>query len=316
MLSWMGRTGTWPLAAVAVGAALLLPAPAAAPALDGPVEEVRGPYTSINFDLPANNGLRAHLQAGSDGDVKLEFFRKGRRAVYEVVGKVGADGMRARFGKIGLIDVDFTPTRTIHENDAPKRCEGEPRTRKEGVFAGTIEFKGERGFVRIDAQQGKGTLLDIPEWRCTIPDGPIPVEPTPPTVSASASDREDEEETATLFAYSRESGCVFGVWAAQGDGGRRVTAIFGGTFEEREGMAIERITFARGRAGAFVFDHEAGTARVDPPQPFGGRGFFKRRPGRRNLWRSTIRFPLLGAGTVSVRGRGAVARLSRELPVD
>jgi hypothetical protein len=81
-------------------------------------------------------------------------------------------------------------------------------------------------------------------------------------------------------------------------------------------MEIARATFASAAASAFVFDYEAGTATLRPPQPFSGHATFRRRPHADNLWRSTIRVPLLGADPLRPGGPGSGAVLYPEYHFD
>lgn len=102
-----------------------------------------------------------------------------------------------------------------------------------------------------------------------------------------------KSEAASLYAARRHCSCLFGAGVHRGKRGRG-SIFFGATFERREGMEIERVTGVRAGAGAFVIDRAAGTATLRPPLPFKGHATFEERPGR-DLWRSTIRVPLLGA---------------------
>lgn len=271
----------------------------------------------IEFNLPANNGLRAHLET-FNGEVTLEIERKGRYASYEVEGESTEAGLKARFGKLGLIDVAFTPTKTRTE-EPPKGCKGPPSTWSEGVFTGTIQFTGERDFVRIEAGQVKGSL-DVwreSEWRCPREKGPIRLQkPSRPAGLLLGERPEAEREQASLGVSSRRCSCFFAAYAGRTRKGRGWSVFYGAKFEEREGMEITRATFARAGASAFVFDHEAGTARVKPPAPFSGKGFFKRRPKGRDVWRSRIRVPVLGIAPLSFRGRSFRANLVPVLPGD
>jgi hypothetical protein len=284
--------------------ALLVAAPAAPAASPANID--------VEFDLPANSGLRAHVETHSEG-IELEIESKDQAVEYEVPGEVTEAGLKAQFGKLGVIDVAFTPTRT-RTFEPPKDCKGEPSTFSDGVFAGTIRFRGERGYVRIEATEAKGTMeiSREPEWRCPGEDKPI----RPPTVQSSSAPVSDERpkarrEQGTLIAAKRGCTCFFAAYTAIDDNGNDWVAFVGVKFEKREGMEITRGAVAKARPDSFVFDHDAGTARVDPPQPFNGTATYKRRKGR-DLWRSTLRVPLLGAPPLHVRGKGSVAALVRE----
>ena len=274
-------------------AALLAVVPAAPAPAAGPEA---GTIVSVELELKADHGLRAQLDTDDEGVATLELERKGRLVTYEVAGKVTPAGLRVRFGRLGLIDVAFTPTRTLSSTAPPGECVGEPRTLREGVFTGTIDFTGERDYVRIEGPAAEGSMSVISQWQC----------PEAPTLLAGASRRlapspRKAGRSASLHAFSRRCYCAFDA-CIRSRGGRGRSVFFGAMAEAREGMKIVRFTSASAGASAFVFDHAAGTATVRPPRPFRGQATFERRLHGRNLWRSTIRIPFLGAASVNPRG--------------
>ena len=131
-----------------------------------------GTIVKVELKLKASNGLRAQLETSEDGTVKLELRRQDRLVIYEVKGEVTEAGLKVRFGRLGLIDVAFAPTRTLSATEPAAGCAGAPRTLREGTFTGTIDFSGERNFVRIAASQVEGSMSVISQWQC-------PEEPTP-----------------------------------------------------------------------------------------------------------------------------------------
>ncbi len=293
---------------------LVLALAIAAPTLAAPVAAAPTPApepygAAIEFRLGANNGLHAEVEAEPDGEVTLEISRRGRLVQYQVHGESTEEGLKAQFGKLGLIDLAFRATET-RTAKLPDRCEGPPTTWSKGVFYGTIQFAGERNFVRIDARRAIGSL-DVYRtlaWECRRRGpGARPVRGGNRSAFASAQS-ETEEPPAALGVVDRACGCSFAAFGIRYPNGRGRSIFYGTRVEEREGMEIARATYAHAGASAFDFDLGAGTARVDPPSPFSGKGAFRRRPGR-DLWRSTIRVPILGADPVEIRGRRARARL-------
>lgn len=294
--------------------ALLAAAPAAT-AVSAPIGSRAN--IDVEFDLPANNGLQAHVENHRE-EILLYIERKGRSVEYEVPGEVTETGLKAQFGKLGVIEVAFTPTET-RTSKPPKECKGEPSTSSEGLFAGTIRFRGERDYVRIEATQAEGTMeiSREPEWRCSSDDKPV----SPPTVQPSSvfvpSERaKPKREQASLFVAKRDCACFFAAFTGRSEIEGDVddfVAFVGVKLEEREKMEITRGLSAMARPGRFAFDHDAGTARIDPPQPFTGTATYERRPGR-DLWRSTLRVPLLGAPPLHIRGKKVIASLIPEPP--
>lgn len=296
-----------PTLLVLASVTLALLAPAAAPAAS-PEE---GTIVTVDLELKATNGLRAQLETSEDGTVTLELRRKDSLVTYEVKGEITEAGLKARFGRLGLIDVAFTPTKTLSSTEPSDGCTGEPRTLHEGIFSGTIDFTGERQYTRIEATQVEGSMSVISQWHC-------PEEQPTSFVNAlrgSGTGEQKGEKSASLHVFSRRCLCAFyaGVYYAKGQGRSIFYALQG---ERREGMEITRSTTARGGGSAFAFDHEAGTATVRPPRPFKGRATFERRPGDPGLWRGTIRMPFLGTGLLSPRGPDVRASLYPEYHFD
>jgi hypothetical protein len=294
------------LLVLAVATAALLAAASGAASAASPEA---GTVVNVKLDLPASNGLRAQLETSDEGMVTLELQRGEEQAIYEVPGKVTASGLRVRFGRLGLIDVAFAPAATLSSTPPPEGCTGEPRTLREGTFAGTIEFRGERGYTRIAAPQATGSMSVISQWQC-------PEEPAPFGLAARGRfDGQKGERSASLHAVGRQCRCSFdaGVYYTKGRG---QSIFYGVKAERREGMEILRATVARAGGAAFAFDHEAGTATLRPPPPFSGRATFVDRPGRRDLWRSNIRMRLLGTAPLRIQGPGVRAGLYPEYHFD
>jgi hypothetical protein len=271
----------------------------------------------VELDLPASNGLHAHLETSEDEDVTLLLWRKregSHQAVsYEVPGQVSEAGLKVRFGRLGMIDAAFTPTETLDETEVSPGCTGAPRTLREGVFAGTISFAGERGYVRIEAPQVEGSMSVIPAWKCPEEDGMSPFEPVPGFSRSSARPADGKRESASLVAFTRGFQCFFGAGVHHRHSGGR-SVFYGAKEERREKMEIYRVTSVLGPASAFDFDHEAGTATLNPPRPLKGHASFKG-DQHGGFWRSTIRVPLLGSAPLRT-GRGFGAALYPEYQFD
>ena len=223
---------------------------------------VRNPGRSsgVELDLPTSNGLDAHLETSPDEDVTLEIGRKAdgalQEVVYEVPGEVSEAGLKVRFGRLGTIDVAFTPTVTLDSTAPSPGCTGAPRTLREGVFAGTIAFAGERGYVRIEAPQVEGSMSVIAPWRCPEEDGLNPFEPVPGFSRSSARPAGGKRESASLVAFTRGFQRFFGAGVHHRHSGGR-SIFYGAKYERRERMEITRTTSVLGPASAFDFDHEA-----------------------------------------------------------
>ena len=301
------------LSAVALAACLLLPA-----AVATGVGPEQGTVVKVELDLKASNGLHAQLENAEDGMVTLELRRKGQTVKYEAPGKATEAGLKVRFGRLGRIDVAFAPTKTLSSTEPGEGCTGAPRTLREGVFTGTIDFTGERGYVRIAAPQVTGSMGVISQWKCPEAEREAEEDPFARAARSSTAERRGEpreRESATLSAYGLRCSCVFvaGVHHRH-SGGKSI--FIGYWIDKREGMEILRATQVIGPASAFDFDHVAGTATLHPPSPLSGSASFEARQRQRPLWHSTIRVPLLGADPIDTRDPGFAVDLHREYQFD
>jgi hypothetical protein len=277
--------------AIAIAASLAAVSATVAPA----ASPEAGTIVTVELTLKANHGLHARLETSDDEMVTLQLRREGRLVIYKVKGEVTATGLKVRLGRLGLIDVAFTPTKTLSSTEPSEGCTGEPRTLREGIFAGTIEFTGERKYVRIQASETEGSMRVISQWQC-------PEEPTPfKDASLPLALSSEEKEPASLFAVSRRCNCGFFA-GIHYPNGRGRSIFYSQKAERREGIEIVRETLAHDGASAFAFDNEEGTATVRPPRPFSGHATFKSRPDGRDLWRSTIRVPFLGSTPLNPHG--------------
>lgn len=288
--------------------ALLVAAPVAAAAVDPKTLPAQ-----TEFDLPASNGLRAHLDVFNE-EFTLLIERRGSYARYEVDGEANETGLKARFGKLGVIDVAFHPTE-VELDKPPQGCVGPPSRLSQGFLVGTISFTGEDEYVRIEASEVEAHLgvWRENEWRCPErkrrarhrAPRPLPFDPRPNT---------KVRDPAILAAEKRRCRCGFVAYSIPGGNGRVKNFFYGAKQEEPEGMEILRLTYASAGASAFTFNHRAGVATVRPPSPLAGYGHFERRPRRPDLWRSTIRVPLLGADPIDMRDGGYRATLVKDAP--
>ncbi|HEX7245649.1 MAG TPA: hypothetical protein VF245_08810 [Solirubrobacterales bacterium] len=272
-------------------------------------------FAFIELSLPTNNGLEASLETNSEG-VYLEVHDDKRFAVYKVQGESTDAGLKARFGSLGKIDVAFQPTE-VHLERPPKPCTGEPSTNSEGLFVGTIEFSGEGEYVRIETTQVKGTMWVDHEadWKCPHRKPPASPHTVSRTWTLSHRGRAGQRrEPATLAVANRRCDCYFAAYGARNRRGQGWSSFIGAKFEQGDGMEARHFTYVNAGPSAFAFNHDAGTARVRPPEPFTGSGTFERRRRGPDVWRSTIQVPLLGADPLNVGEPGFRAKLVRALP--
>jgi hypothetical protein len=306
------RRVSFPIPTIAVAIALAVLAAPTAAALAASPED--GPIVRVTLDLKTNNDLHAHLENSEDGTVTLELRRKDQIASYEVPGVATEAGLKVRFGKLGMIDVTFAPTKTLSSTEPGEGCTGAPRTLREGVFSGTIEFAGERDFVRIEGAQASGTMSVISQWECPEAEATDPFARVSRLLAMTSVTREEgERDSATVFALNRSCSCFFvaGVHHRH-SGGKSI--FLGLKNEKREGMKIRRATQVRAPGSAFDIDRAVTKATLRAPAPFSGKATFEasskaHTPG---VWQSTIEVPLLGADPLDTGAPGFKASLVPE----
>jgi hypothetical protein len=249
--------------------------------------------TTFTVPLQANNGLSAKLEADDD-EIDLTVRKGAQHAVYFARGEVSAEGIAVKFGSFGEFVVDYQPFRTLETREPGRRCEGEPQTTTEGFFRGTLRFRGERDYVRIEAARVKGTLVLHPRWSCDYGSAG----------ASRAHGGEEDEDEATLIVSSRRDRIRFAAVGSRKEDERPYTYFFAVNREVREGVGISRFTYAARNRSGFWFDNRRGTALVDPPAPFGGSARYMRRPDARDGWSGSLTAPLLGLGRVRLASPG------------
>jgi hypothetical protein len=271
--------------------------PATAFGVDGDGE------TTFAVPLQVNHGLSAKLEADDD-EIELKVSKRGQQAVYFAQGEVTAGRIAVQFGRFGEFVVDYQPFRTLSTREPGRRCEGEPITTTEGFFRGTLRFRGERNYVRIEAARVKGTLVLRPKWSCQYRSAG----------ASRARGRKADEDKATLIASSHRDSIRFAAIGSRKEDERPYTYFFAASQEVREGIGISRFTYAARNRSGFWFDNRRGTALVDPPAPFGGSARYVRRPDARDGWSGSLTAPLLGLGRVRLASPGFDVRMVPRLP--
>jgi hypothetical protein len=270
-----------------------------------------GTVVRVAMALKASDGFKVNLENSEDGTLTLELKRGGQGVAYAVPGHATAAGLKARFGKLGLIDVAFTATKVLNSTEPGEGCTGAPRTLREGVFTGTIHFTGERGYARIDASRASGSMSVISQWECPEAEATDPFAPDLGRPALASRAKSDEDDSGVFLAASRRGcSCTFQAGIGHRRGGGLRSIFFGEADEKRGSMKIRRLTEITGPASAFRVDRTAGTAVLRPPSPFSGRATYEKRAHHRGPWRSTIRVPLLGADPIDTGDPGFVAFLA------
>lgn len=266
--------------------------------------------------LPPRSQPVAVFQLKGTGGYSLTFIGKGRAvgllavkdsgavASYETRGRVTPAGIRARFGRLGRVAVEFRPTGRVLHLRPPRGCRGGVRKAFGGVFAGTIRFRGEQGYTRGGAGRARGLMEVGPTWRCKNPQNARgrAAGPSLPELGTIGT---------TLGATSTRGRLAFGA-AAVKRSGKPSEALFSvSSTERRGGMAIERAAVAFGPKRTFVLDTGLGTATVSPPPPFRGSATLTPAPDGTTHWTGSLEVDLPGRRGVPLATPSFTASLSQ-----
>lgn len=277
--------------AAACAAALAVAAPALAQAPDSPRDLIRErhgglskPYPQIN--LKGSNGYKISISEWNPDEVVL-VAQKGRKlaAVYRTEGQVKRKLVRAKFGSLGKIDVTFTKKGKTKKRK-PKGCTGTADRIQPGVWKGTIRFKGENGYTKVNVSQAKGGLVRSGGYICGSPPGGG----DEPELYLGAM-RTTPKEFVGLSVSKR-----YGVPSAR--------PVFDAFVDEQKGkVSITRYAWVRGKPNQFTGTLEPPTASVSPPSPFKGSAELAD-----EVWSGNLKVKMPGR-TVKLTGPGFTAEV-------
>jgi hypothetical protein len=191
--------------------------------------------------------------------------------------------IRASFGALGEIDVDFHPSgRARRERPV---CGGKSVVFDSGLYEGTIDFSGEEGYTQVHATKAEGDLQSALDLICPETGGEIGTGPGLPG--------------AELRVVHHASGIGASLVAHKNRPGTRAI-LEASVAEERGGVGIERFVGVRAPSDAFDYDPLLQTAVVEPPPPFSGRATFRRRAAPANPWIGNLSVDFPGRAGVSL----------------
>lgn len=201
--------------------------------------------------------------------------------LYVARGVATRERLQATFGHFGKVLMRF------HESSKHPICHGLARfVRHRGVFAGSLRFRGENGYVSVNIHKAAGGILE-PAGRC------------PRRRHHGHFDTSIFFDTpSAFFAESRHGVNFTGLLALEFGPFSDVLAVHE---ESRGKLAILRGTFAHPDK-PFHVNETATAATVSPPGPFHGSGRYRAAPDGSTTWTGDLtvnfpgapRFPLTG----------------------
>jgi hypothetical protein len=280
----------------------------AALAVAAPNASAAAPKHGLYFNLHAKGfWINAKSAVGSNR-LRLLLDRHGEVAYYYVDAEVGEDSVRASFGGLGEVDFHFQPL----AREGKLGCGHAEGGWQEGVFHGSLVFRGEHDYARVDSHRARGWMKTLPR-HCGGGSGGREATGEVEILGASARASSAIAETGArleALAGPHLPSTLFNAYLENRPAGIRT--VFNGLREERRGdMFVMRGAQVYGGASAFAWDLGAGTAVVAPPAPFTGRAFFKRE-GSGGSWTGSLRVPILGGPPLRLTGADFVAHLGAD----
>jgi hypothetical protein len=259
--------------------------------------------SSSGFGL-TRNGYQIFVDGQGDHVSVFVAKQKGPFTVteYTAKGTVGADRLRASFGRFGRISVRFRHSSNRTWEKRHRRCRGRSRfVVRDGVFVGRIDFTGEGGYVAVRAKRAKGSVEDVAA-KCKRPSS------TRRELRSIRLPPPSGDEVPFLTASWRED-----VRAAQFIAAGNRFSIFGASTEESRGrVAIERFALRLGSGGSHLMANDALTfAKVSPPAPFSGTATYRAGPDGVKSWTGSLRVDFPGANDYPLTGPSFKARVDK-----
>lgn len=277
--------------ALAVAALLVVFLASAGPASAKPGYVTFQGERKSEFTLNGTQGFRIAVER-SGHRVGLTASNGHLAATYVVHSPATPDAdINARFPGVGLVSTHFEPSGPTSRT--PAICGGGPAIREDGVFRGTIEFRGERGFTRVDAGSARGFYFREPKENC----------------KGKSHKSQSSKPGYGLAAGIKVSGGVLAFGASKSPPGSEFagyTSYFAVEQKHRHGMRSSRYASATSRSGGgFEMSGPANrpeAATISPPVPFSGTATFSSRPDARPEWVGDLAVELPGAGIVRLAG--------------
>ncbi len=232
------------------------------------------------FTVNGTRGYRITIER-TGHRVELVASNGNSAAIYIVHSPATRDAdIHARFPGVGLVSTHFEPSGSTSRT--PAICGGGPSIRQDGVFRGTIKFRGERGFTRAKVDSARGFFFREPKENCK---------------GKGHSGQNSKPIYSLVFVASKSP--PESEFAGS-------TSYFAVELKDRHGMRSSRVAAASSRSGTgFEMTGPANrpeAATVSPPTPFSGAASFHSTSGLSAEWTGDLMVELPGAGSVHLAG--------------
>jgi hypothetical protein len=254
---------------------------------------VIGPSQTMEFGLKGSHGYSISV-SGSGGKISLTARHGGSSASYLTPGVASSTRIKARFGHLGRVSVQF------HSDSGPRRmplpkgnCRGKGEIVDRGHWVGTIEFKGEQEYSAVHASRVRGKVTKFLKKTCS---------------------RTQEEGSArnirvtSLSAVSKTGGVFLVAFKVTSNSYPAVNgSAFTASILEQLGrrLFVTRSIEASAAVDAFTSTEADGrieSVTIAPPAPFTGTAAFQRTAGSKGSWLGSLVGDFLGRGEVALAG--------------
>ena len=298
----------------------------------GPARRGGKAHVTQKFSLTGTNGYEVVLHLEDRRRLRIEALKADLRhgtvstVFYSLKApqRAHSDDIKVKIAGVARIDVRFVPTKTIKSppEEGPE-CGTGSLTTESGHYVGTISFRGEHGYTRVQARSASGSVERLAPHKCKLPK-PVGHDPAVEKEGAESVDTLEEvqkgkaEETGevqitaidpgrdVLFAASRNE-----LHAGGKSGAESTFEAF--RFRHRGRLEVSSIVVQFASKGSSFklpdATHPTGEAVISPSSPFSGSATFRRDSADSVTWTGNLKVEMPAFGTVSLTGPRVEASL-------
>lgn len=248
------------------------------------------------FQLQAKGGYTvAVVGLGESVGVLVERGPGLAASAYVVRGTATRGRLQANFGSFGKVSMRFKAAADPARPGPHRACHGRHRPLvRHGEYVGEFRFRGEDGYVTVNARRAKGTVRELAPCVST----PSPLRLAERAVQVPPSHGGSEHAVLAAGWHHGISSAVF--IAFEGKPGRNDYIVEAETSRGR--IAILRAAILFGGAGKFSHDDALTSARIAPPPPFHGAGTYRAAPDGTKTWQGNLSVALPGVNRLPLTG--------------
>lgn len=256
----------------------------------------------MQIDLRSHDGYQVDLSASQTTAILRVTDRKKigyaeTSTDYLTRAVVRGDTVKADFGELGRVSMRFIPSGATPSSF----CVGSRRrlVRRNGLYVGSLRFRGEYGYVSVDVQRAGGILLTrVADPHCKA---------QRPEARRTPS---HHPKLTSLYAVHRRGIQSTQFWAETNRRGRvdyEATVESGG-----EQMATYREAYVEASPLTFATDRALSFLSISPPFPYSGTGLVQRNPDGSRSWSGSLAVSFPGDPDVPLTGPEYQTKFTRQ----